>query len=1048
MKKVLGILLALTITVGAFAGLTLLSVSAASRSALVNGEYLFEDFENNSAAYFNTPLGGSIALAKKAEGAPTYGDSDYSLKFSGGDGAWKTPGITKENVKAVVNKQPGTYVLSAWVYFETMPTGSTEMTATWRNASTNQSFTCGKKTIEQGKWMFMSFMTTLNETWAQDEDLYVMFDGIGNGSVFYIDNVTLAKVEDTFVATWYYNNAGAAFIGSGNGGFTGENIPAADNKVSFTLYNLNDIDVTAQIELRASDWSTKTVSGAKQNLLPIPAHGNATIELDVSAGYDATDFWIIYMKTGSNNLSGEEYIFGIELSGAADMTMFQKAQNKAVDDYYPVVGRITNSDSKKGSVNAAFGNTIVYGIQNAIEAVPVDGCSFDGWYSGGSKVSSDAQYAIDTTDILGVPEALEAQFSGTPTPLALGDGTLENSDAGWTYFAAAGKGTITRVDGGANNTAKAIQYVPGSGNQWGALAFDVGPAIINDADNRYAGSGAAKYKLTFYARLAEDAAVDSGEFHIFLNSQYHKNAGELAGIYGGTAADYVSTYTNYTSQKMITFTKQWQKFEIEMDVSEQYVSQMQMLYAKGVTNAYQLMIRFDGSEGIYTEAGNQNSGYLIDELSFEKMPDPTPTPTPTGTEPTPTPTSDNTKKVENGDAENGLTGWDKFTAGGGTVSVVEGGANGTGHAVRFNPTAQWDSIAFDLGPAIVQNEEAGYKGSGAGTYTIKFWAKIDGTVPKNTNYKVVLNSQIHANKQEIASKFEIADQDWFTDTFITGPTVTLTGEWQQYSAAITVTEEFLKTLDAIYASGEKGARAYELILRMDGGAEGMAYANTKTYAAYLIDEVTIEAAAETPKEPVGVKWTFDKDFTDSAYFCSTAAKGFITDADVKDGKVKKSFTIYNTGSEDIQVQFSASVLHNGTPQSWEAIKNTEKTVIPAGKSLLITYECDAKVTIDAKGLKAEYTYDQFFPRIDITNKDGEGKITAGTEFIVAGINVAILEKLDTNAKDSVTRTVVYELPTSGGSNNGDLLPVALITAVVAAAVTLAVVVAKKKKEQE
>ena len=258
----------------------------------------------------------------------------------------------------------------------------------------------------------------------------------------------------------------------------------------------------------------------------------------------------------------------------------------------------------------------------------------------------------------------------------------------------------------------------------------------------------------------------------------------------------------------------------------------------------------------------------------------------------------------------------------------------------------------------------------------------------------------------------------------------------------------MKTLDAIYASGEKGARAYELILRMDGGAEGMAYANTKTYAAYLIDEVTIEAAAETPKEPVGVKWTFDKDFTGSAYFCSTAAKGFITDADVKDGKVKKSFTIYNTGSEDIQVQFSASVLHNGTPQSWEAVKNTEKTVIPAGKSLLITYECDAKVTIDAKGLKAEYTYDQFFPRIDITNKDGEGKITAGTEFIVAGINVAILEKLDTNAKDSVTRTVVYELPTSGGSNNGDLLPVALITAVVAAAVTLAVVVAKKKKEQE
>lgn len=1038
MRKVLGILLALTISVGAFAGLTLLSVSAASRSALVNGEYLFEDFENNSAAYFNAPLGGSIALAKKADGAPTYGDSDYSLKFSGGTGAWVTPGITKNSAKAVVNNQPGMYVFSAWVYFETLPTdGATGMSATWRNAGSNKRFESGSKNIKQGEWIFTSFMTTLDETWAQDENLYVMFDSIGKGSVFYIDNVTLARVDDTFVATWYYNNAGAPFIGSG--GFTGQNIPAVDNKVSFTFYNLNDIDVTAQIELRASNWSTKTVSGAKQNLLPIPAYGSATVELDVSAGYDGTDFWIIYMKNGSNNLSGEDYIFGVELSGAADMTMFKSLANRGISGYYPVVGKI-NSDVKKGSVNGLFGNTVVYGVQDTIKAVPIDGCSFDGWYSGSGKISSDAQYTIDTTDIVGVPEALEARFSGTPAPLALGDGTLENSDAGWTYFAAASKGTITRVDGGANNTGKAIQYVPGSGNQWGALAFDVGPAIINDTENRYAGSGAAKYKLTFYARLADNAAVDSGDFYIFLNSQYHKSAAELAGIYGGAAADYVNTYTNYTAAKFLTFTKQWQKFEVEMDISEQYVSQMKTLYGKGISNAYQLMIRFDGSESIYKEAGNQNSGYLIDELSFEKMPDPTPT----EAVPTPTPVPDNTKKVENGDAENGLTGWDKFSSGGGTVSVVEGGANGTGHAVKFVPAGRYDSIAFDLGPAIVQNEAAGYKGLGAGRYTIKFWAKIDGTVPENTKYSITLNSQTHASKGDIAKKFGIADQDWFTNAYISGPTVTLTGEWKQYSATIAVTENFLKTIDAIYGSGEKGARAYELILRMDGGAEGMANQVTETRPAYLIDEVTIEAA----KDPVGVKWTFNKDFTGDVYFCSPAAAGFITDADVKNGKVKKSFTIYNTGSQDIEVQFSASVLHKGNPNSWEAVKSTEKTVIPAGKSLLITYECDAKVTIDTKGLKAEYTYNQFFPRIDIRNKDGEGKIAAGTEFIVAGIDVALLEKLDTNAKASVTCTTVYELPTSSGSNNGDLLPIALITATVAAVATLAVIVTKKKKEQE
>lgn len=45
MKKVLGILLALTLTVGAFAGLTLLSVSAASQTALVEGKSLTEDLK-------------------------------------------------------------------------------------------------------------------------------------------------------------------------------------------------------------------------------------------------------------------------------------------------------------------------------------------------------------------------------------------------------------------------------------------------------------------------------------------------------------------------------------------------------------------------------------------------------------------------------------------------------------------------------------------------------------------------------------------------------------------------------------------------------------------------------------------------------------------------------------------------------------------------------------------------------------------------------------------------------------------------------------------
>ena len=56
MKKALGILLALTLAVGAFAGLSLLSVSAAtSQTTIVDGEYLYDDFEEEMRILFRSP---------------------------------------------------------------------------------------------------------------------------------------------------------------------------------------------------------------------------------------------------------------------------------------------------------------------------------------------------------------------------------------------------------------------------------------------------------------------------------------------------------------------------------------------------------------------------------------------------------------------------------------------------------------------------------------------------------------------------------------------------------------------------------------------------------------------------------------------------------------------------------------------------------------------------------------------------------------------------------------------------------------------------------
>jgi len=447
-----------------------------------------------------------------------------------------------------------------------------------------------------------------------------------------------------------------------------------------------------------------------------------------------------------------------------------------------------------------------------------------------------------------------------------------------------------------------------------------------------------------------------------------------------------------------------------------------------LTYTYTLSLTQAADENLYVCMDNMGteSVLYLDDISFTKLeedPDDTP------------------KKVENGDAENGLTGWGVFAgAGGEAPTLVEPGANGTAHAVRFNPTAQWDSIAFDLGPAIIQNQEAGYNGMGAGKYMVTFWAKVDGTVPANTKFEVLLNSQLHTTKPEELAEYGVTVQDYHEKTFINGAYINLTGEWAQYSVVFDVSENFLRTLDDLYAAGN--VSAYEVVLRLDGGNVGAecAYVGGSVFP-YLVDEVTIGSA----KDPVGVQWTINKDVTGSIFISSDKAKGFITADDVKNGKVQKSFTVYNTGEHAIQVQFSASVLHQGTPESWEAVKNTEWYTIPAGQSQLITYECDAKVTINTKGLEKEYSYDQFFPRFDI-KAEGD-TVKAGTSFIVAGISPEVLMQLDSsNAKESMTVSMVYELPTNSRPG-GDLLPVALIAAVVAAAVVL-VVVAKKKKEQE
>lgn len=188
-------------------------------------------------------------------------------------------------------------------------------------------------------------------------------------------------------------------------------------------------------------------------------------------------------------------------------------------------------------------------------------------------------------------------------------------------------------------------------------------------------------------------------------------------------------------------------------------------------------------------------------------------------------------EVVNGNAEDGTTGWGIFLQGKGTVEQVAGGANGTAHAIKFTPSqdGKYDSVAFDLGPAIIQDQENGYNGAGAGEYTVTFYAKTDAPLPSNTSFAFILNSQEHVN-----GKLPDGTEQ---QSFITveGAGIKLTEDWTKFEVKVPITENYLTLIKQLYAEGK--TNAYQLILRLDGSINAFA---SETFA-YYVDEVTIQA---------------------------------------------------------------------------------------------------------------------------------------------------------------------------------------------------------------
>ena len=194
------------------------------------------------------------------------------------------------------------------------------------------------------------------------------------------------------------------------------------------------------------------------------------------------------------------------------------------------------------------------------------------------------------------------------------NGNAENGTAGWDTFHAVSGSSIAQVEGGANGTGHAIKFSIGSGNKWSSVAFNLGPAIMDDEANGYTGRGPETYTIKFWAKAAEGKG---GKFKMLLNSQYHKQKDQIQNdLTEEQFAEVKDCYSHtYITGPAFEMTDEWQEFEVDITVSEDFHTFIKKMYSFGKTNIYNLILRLDGSEPEHAfEDGTFD--YYVDEVTI------------------------------------------------------------------------------------------------------------------------------------------------------------------------------------------------------------------------------------------------------------------------------------------------------------------------------------------------------------------------------------------------------------------------------------------------
>ncbi len=171
--------------------------------------------------------------------------------------------------------------------------------------------------------------------------------------------------------------------------------------------------------------------------------------------------------------------------------------------------------------------------------------------------------------------------------------TVDNGDAenGTKNWASWNGGAIELSTDTKTGNGNSIHFHKASG-RWSTPTFQVQNAILQDDELMLGGEGAGTYIVTYDAKASAEFKANA----TIGASKQHKTAAQVAELCGGASTDYVQTYVGGGTATIGT---EWNTYTSTFKISEKYIKTIQALYNAGYTNAYQLDLRFDASNGSY-----------------------------------------------------------------------------------------------------------------------------------------------------------------------------------------------------------------------------------------------------------------------------------------------------------------------------------------------------------------------------------------------------------------------------------------------------------------